>query len=109
MRDQVTPDRQAIQNLRIFAFMKHLNITISGRVQGVGFRRSARDQARYLGIKGFVKNQHDGTVYIEAEADDAAMAQFVIWCRQGPPFAVVEEIHTEPGDLKHFPSFDTKF
>jgi acylphosphatase len=88
---------------------RHINITVTGRVQGVGFRRAARDQARFLGIKGFVKNCNDGTVYLEAEGDDAALSNFVKWCRQGPPFAHVEEINVESGEWKGLPGFDTKF
>ena len=59
--------------------MKHINIKIIGRVQGVGFRRAARDEARYLGIKGYIRNEPDGSVYLEAEGDELAISQFVIW------------------------------
>jgi acylphosphatase len=88
---------------------KHLKITITGRVQGVGFRHAARDQARYMGIKGYVKNLSDGSVFIEAEGDDEAMALFVRWCRQGPPFARVEDVITEPGTWVGLKSFEIKF
>jgi acylphosphatase len=89
--------------------MKHINITIIGRVQGVGFRHAARDQARYLGIKGFVKNNPNGTVYIEAEGDDMALSQFVRWCRQGPPFSRVEELEVVDGLFKSYSVFETKY
>lgn len=88
---------------------KHINITIFGRVQGVGFRRAARDQARYMGVKGFVKNNNNGSVYIEAEGDDATLSQFVRWCRQGPPFANVEELIVEDGEWKGYATFETRF
>jgi acylphosphatase len=88
---------------------RHLNITITGRVQGVGFRRAARDQARYMGIKGFVKNNFDETVYIEAEGDDTSINLFVQWCHNGPPFARVEELDVNPGDWKGFTTFETKY
>jgi len=48
---------------------KHVNITVKGRVQGVGFRYSAMEAAEELGIKGFVRNMPDGSVYIEAEGE----------------------------------------
>lgn len=89
--------------------MKHLNIHIYGNVQGVGFRRAAKDQARYLGVRGFVKNEADGSVYIEAEAEDAALAQFVHWCRKGPAFASVEEVKTQPGQMIMYSSFDPRY
>jgi acylphosphatase len=88
---------------------KHLNITILGRVQGVGFRHAARDQARYLGLKGYVKNKMDGSVYIEAEGDDAALSLFVKWCRQGPPFAMVEELDVHEAEFVGLLGFDAKF
>ncbi len=75
--------------------MKRLKIKVFGRVQGVSYRFAARTMARYLGVKGFVKNMHDGSVYIEAEADDKALGDFVLWCRKGPDFARVERVETE--------------
>lgn len=45
--------------------MKHISIRIYGRVQGVGFRVSAQKKADELGITGFVRNEPDGTVYLE--------------------------------------------
>jgi acylphosphatase len=78
-------------------------------VQGVGFRRAARDQARYMGIKGFVKNMSNGSVYIEAEGENDTMALFVRWCRQGPPYGSVEEVKTEDGTWKGFSTFETRF
>ena len=88
---------------------KHLNITVTGRVQGVGFRRAARDQARYLGIKGYARNMHDGSVFIEAEGEDDVMALFVKWCRQGPPFGRVEEVTTKMENWQGFSTFETRF
>ena len=50
----------------------HQNIRISGRVQGVGFRYNAREAAFHYGIKGFIRNQPNGDVYIEAEGPRAS-------------------------------------
>ena len=69
--------------------MKHKAITIYGRVQGVGFRYYTKLKADLLGIRGFVKNQPDGSVYIEAEAGADAMNEFLAFCRKGPPLARV--------------------
>jgi acylphosphatase len=88
--------------------MEHINITVIGLVQGVGFRNAARHQARYLGIRGYVKNLPDGTVWIEAEAEPHALAEFVKWCRQGPAFANVDELKVEKGDWKGFVGFDMR-
>jgi acylphosphatase len=88
---------------------KHINITISGRVQGVGFRRAARDQARYMGIKGYVKNLSDGSVFVEAEGDDPNLALFIQWCRQGSSYSQVEEVTVEHKSWIGFSTFETLY
>jgi acylphosphatase len=75
--------------------MKRLKIKISGRVQGVAFRHKAQIKARQLGIKGFIKNLYDDSVYIEAEARETELNEFVLWCRKGPEPARVEDIETQ--------------
>jgi len=85
--------------------MKHLNITIYGRVQGVGFRRAAKIQAQYLGIKGLAKNMSDGSVNIEAEGETAVLDEFVKWCRKGPAYAQVNDIHIMEDSLKNYTAF----
>lgn len=85
--------------------MLHLNITIYGQVQGVTFRYSAKEQADSLNIKGFVKNQSDGSVFIEAEGEKENLNQFATWCRSGPTFAKVEKIAVEEGQFKHYQNF----
>ena len=89
--------------------MNHINITVFGLVQGVGFRSAAKHQARYLGIKGFVKNEVDGSVYIEAEGDSTALAEYVKWCRKGSSFAQVDEIKVKEGEMKYFSTFETSY
>lgn len=86
--------------------MVHKNIFIHGRVQGVGFRFSARSQARQLSIRGFVKNKADGSVYIEAEGETENVNQYVRWCKEGPPHAHVENIEVEEGEMKNYSTFD---
>ncbi len=65
---------------------------IYGRVQGVAFRYYAREKALSLGIRGFVKNMPDGSVYIEASGDTDSMDRFIDWCRHGPTPARVSNI-----------------
>jgi acylphosphatase len=72
--------------------MKHCRITVSGKVQGVYFRDTAKRRAIRLGISGYARNEPDGTVYIEAEGNDQAMAQFIEWCHEGSRQAVVEAV-----------------
>ena len=65
---------------------------MSGRVQGVWFRDSCRQEARARDVNGWVANRADGKVEAVFEGPEAAVAQCVSWCRQGPPRAVVTGI-----------------
>lgn len=72
--------------------MVRRRIIVHGRVQGVGFRYSAREQAVALRIGGFVRNADNGTVEIEAEGPEDSLDEFVEWVRTGPRFARVESL-----------------
>lgn len=85
---------------------QHLNIKIFGRVQDVGFRWAARKKALKLGILGFVKNQPDGSLYIEAEGGQQELEEFVAWCKKGPMLAKVANLEAAEGALKSFTSFE---
>ena len=79
--------------------MQHVKIRVTGRVQGVYFRDTARREAENYGIAGFARNDADGSVYIEAEGSDEAIQKFLDWCHQGSRDAVVEDVvhtHHEP-------------
>ncbi len=89
--------------------MIHKDIQIFGMVQGVGFRYSARHAAINYGIKGYVRNMPDGSVYIEAEGQEQNMAEFIKWCRKGPGSAYIENINVEEGAMKNFELFDIRF
>jgi acylphosphatase len=84
-------------------------IQVTGRVQGVGFRHSARSNARFLGLKGFVKNLPNGDVYIEAEGNKDKLDEFVSWCRKGPGFGFVERVSFDIGDVRGFEGFRVEF
>jgi acylphosphatase len=86
----------------------HKNIRISGRVQGVGFRYSARSMASDLGIKGFVRNLPNGDVYTEAEGNLRQMEDFIAWCRQGPPLARIKLVDVYDGEVVGFEGFEVK-
>jgi acylphosphatase len=70
-------------------------IRITGRVQGVGFRWNAANEARTMGIKGLVKNLADGSVYIEAEGTRERLNNYLEWCKKGPMFGYVESVNVE--------------
>lgn len=84
-------------------------ITIKGRVQGVGFRHSARTNARYHGITGYVKNEADGSVYIEAEGSRNQLDEFVKWCRKGPGFGHVDDIKIDTSLPRNYSSFEIRY
>ena len=69
---------------------KHVTIKVHGKVQGVFFRASTKNKADELSVTGFVRNESDGTVYIEAEGEEEALKKFIAWCHQGPAHAQVE-------------------
>jgi acylphosphatase len=72
-----------------------VRVVATGRVQGVWFRDSCYDEARTLGVRGFVRNRADGAVEAEFEGPDAAVERMVEWCRHGPPRARVDAVTTE--------------
>jgi acylphosphatase len=88
--------------------MKRLAIVVSGKVQGVFYRASAKDQAESIGIKGFVRNEPNGDVYMEAEGDEQQLNTFLEWCRQGPPRAEVQQLSCKEHEPVGFGSFDVK-
>lgn len=87
---------------------RHVNIVVTGRVQGVFFRATARDVASSLGLKGFVRNERDGSVYIEAEGDQQILDTFVDWCKSGPPGAAVTNVQVVDGTSRGFSSFEIR-
>lgn len=86
--------------------MKHTKVTVCGKVQGVNYRNSAKQEADRLGVKGFIKNESNGDVYLEIEGEEEQLNKMIRWCRIGPPKSRVTEIYFNDGELKKFPSFD---
>jgi acylphosphatase len=86
--------------------MKHLNITVKGKVQGVSFRAATKAVADQLGVKGSIKNEPNGDVFIEAEGDKFALEMFLDWCNEGPQGAEVNLVETNEGELKNYRNFE---
>jgi acylphosphatase len=82
------------------------HVYVSGQVQGVFFRDSAREKAQQLGLNGWVKNLPDGRVEALFEGPSERVREMVRWCEQGPSQAEVEDVETEfeasEGDLTSF-------
>ena len=87
----------------------HKNITITGDVQGVGFRYSTKKVANAMGIKGFVKNMYNGDVYIEAEGSDTQLRHFIQWCHKGTGHSRVHNVEVKEGELRKFSHFEITF
>ena len=64
--------------------IEHYDIRIYGLVQGVSFRWAATRTAANFDIMGFIRNESDGSVYIEAEGDKEDLEKFIDWCNKGP-------------------------
>ena len=88
--------------------MIHKNIKIRGWVQGVGFRFSARERARERKLKGFVRNDPDGSLVLGGEGEEESVKEFISWCRNGPSMAEVEGGESSDGDLESFEDFEVK-
>jgi len=71
---------------------RRIHVILSGRVQGVFFRRATVEVAQQLGLAGWVKNRGDGRVELEAEGTDEALDALLAFCRRGPPHARVDEL-----------------
>lgn len=87
---------------------KHVNITVSGRVQGVWFRASTEQKALELALTGFVQNQPNGNVYIEAEGSEEALDKLVNWCQNGPLLARVDQVIVEGAPLVGYEGFEQR-
>lgn len=72
--------------------VKRLAITVSGRVQGVGFRYHTEDIANRLGLSGWVRNNFDRTVECEVQGEEAVLDEFCNELRKGPPLSRVKDL-----------------
>lgn len=86
-----------------------IHLIVSGRVQGVYFRMNTVEQARRLGVTGWVRNRYDGSVEAVAEGEEEAIAEFEAWCRHGPRHALVTGIESSRSPwIGEFQGFDVQ-
>jgi acylphosphatase len=78
--------------------MKTYHLRITGKVQGVWYRASAKDKALSLGLKGKVWNESDGAVGALVQGHEDDVSDFIEWCKEGPMLAEVNEVvvHEQP-------------
>lgn len=84
--------------------LQTLRATVRGRVQNVGFRMFARDAAQRLGVAGYVRNEHDGSVSVLAVGAREALESLLVALQRGPAHARVERIDADwlPGNPQGF-------
>lgn len=72
--------------------IRSVSVKVSGRVQGVGFRYSALNAARTLGLRGWIRNEPDGAVAARFEGPESEVGQFIEWLKIGPSLSSVHNI-----------------
>ncbi len=89
--------------------MRRWRIKVTGDVQGVFYRFSAKMEAEKLGITGFGENESDDSVLIIAEGEQEALEKFSRWLKEGPPMAEVEDVQIEEDDYTgEFKGFEVR-
>jgi acylphosphatase len=81
---------------------------VSGLVQGVFYRASARQKARELGVTGWARNLPDGRVEVLACGEQAAVEALCAWLRQGPSAAKVTDLACNAVEYRELPDFHTR-
>lgn len=84
---------------------KTISILVKGEVQGVYYRHYTKTKAEALSITGTVKNLPDGSVYIIATGEDYQLNDFINYCKQGPPKAIVSQLIKKEISLQNFIGF----
>jgi len=89
------------------AMPKTYKLHITGRVQGVWYRASAKEKALSLGLTGKIWNDREGGVSVIVQGPEEKIMAFIKWCKQGPPHANVENVHsTEINDEIIYTGFE---
>lgn len=83
-----------------------VHVFISGKVQGVGYRYSTVQQAKQLGVKGWVRNLPDRRVEAVFEGNQAIVEEMIDWCRKGSSGSAVQEVKIEYEALENLQGFE---
>jgi acylphosphatase len=86
-----------------------VDVTVTGRVQGVSFRYYTVEQAERLGVTGWVRNEPEGSVALHAEGADEAVDALVEWCRTGPALARVRNVAVREANATGATSFEVRY
>jgi acylphosphatase len=72
--------------------MRCVELVVTGRVQGVFFRKYTKEVANQLGLRGYVRNQKDGSVMITACGTYSDVDKLIKWCHLGSPMSSVTDV-----------------
>ena len=84
-------------------------LRITGKVQGVFYRKSAQKRAQELGLKGYVQNEPDGSVTALVQGTPEASEAFYRWCQSGPPGAKVADVRQQTEEGEALEGFEIRF
>ncbi|MFC7138831.1 acylphosphatase [Halosimplex aquaticum] len=84
------------------------HVCVSGKVQGVYYRATTRDEARERGVDGWVKNLDDGRVEAVFEGPEDAVESMVEWCHEGSSRARVDDVEAEYGEPEGIDGFEIR-
>lgn len=83
------------------SLMQRAHIIVKGLVQGVYFRAFTKEAADHLGLRGWARNLHDGSVEAVTEGEEPILKEFVSYLKKGPLKARVDEVQIEYSDAKN--------
>jgi len=89
--------------------IKSFRVKITGKVQNVGFRYFAVKEAQNEGVRGFVRNEPDGSVYVEVEGEEEAVNRFLMSMNQGPSWGRVDRFTVTEQPVRNFKGFTVKY
>ena len=85
--------------------METMHLIISGKVQGVFYRASAKKKAEELNIRGWIKNTSEGNVEAVITGHELRIKDFIEWCKSGPDRAKVDDVQILLQEFLDFESF----
>ena len=86
-----------------------VEVTVSGQVQGVGFRAHAAQRAVQVEVVGWVRNEPDGSVALHVEGDPGAVGEMLDWLRAGPPLGSVDSVEVRDVEPRGSSSFEVRY